>query len=495
MSKATWFLLFTFWIFQSYIAYSQEPVQPNRVEFEATTSDSHFEVYPLQDSTLFVYAHDYSDLSTKETFTFSKFDQELNKIWSGQIPIQEDYRLQHIFADHNFIYILFLTYKPWEFVLLRINSFNAAYSEVTYDLRDYDLPADLRIESFKVLNNNAYLIAYDLRHLIVLNLDLQTDQIKTIPALYDKADALATFNADTATQRAEFVLSESNGRIGRLQVKRFDEIGNLRSIKILQSKLNRSLITSQLSPGDSSQKIMVGTYSLRDMRYAQGLFTSQLFNEQSDIIYYDFKSFRHFFDYMRKGRRERLYRKAARFKAKDKDFRLRYRILLHDIIYYEKGMLLVAEAYYPQYSSSSTYNYGLAPLARVFDGYRYTHTIACAFDKEGKLIWDNSFTLRDALQENLIENTQLIRTGDKIIMAYSDEKNIRYKIIQQDSVTKDNSKVAVLANEPNEKVTEAERTGLLSWYNNVFIAYGYQRVRPPGGPARNVFYLNKVVFE
>ncbi len=495
MLQARWFLLVVFLIFQSSIAYSQEPVQPNRVEFEATISDSHFEVFPLQDSTLFVYAHDYSGLSVREKFVFSRFDKELNKIWSGEIPIQDDYSLQHIYADHDYIYLLFLTYRPWEFVFLKINNLNASYSEVTYDLRDYDLPADLKIDRFKVIANNAYFIAYDLRHLIVLNLDLQNDQIKTIPALYDKPDALATFNADTATQRAEFVLSESNGKIGRLQVKRFSPEGDLHSIKILQSKLNRSLITGQLSPGDSIAKTLVGTYSLRDMRYAQGIFTSQLFNDQSDIIYYDFKSFRHFFDYMRKGRRERLYRKAARFKARDKEFRLRYRILLHDIIYYDKGMLLVAEAYYPQYSSSSSYSYGLAPLARVFDGYRYTHTIACAFDREGKLIWDNSFTLRDAMQENLVENTQLIRSGDKIIMAYSDEKNIRYKIIQQDSVTKDNSKVAVMANDPSEKVTEAEKTGLLSWYNNVFIAYGYQRVRPAHGPARNVFYLNKVVFK
>lgn len=495
MSKATWFLLVTLSLSYSFNSFSQEPVQPNRVEFKAMASDSHFEVYPLPDSTLFLYAHNYSGLSLKETFTFSRFDQKLNTIWSGEIPIDDNYSFQHIYADRNYVYMLFLTYKPWELVLLKINSLNASYTESTYDLRDYGLAADLKIDKFKVLDNNVFFAAYDLRHLIVLNLDLQTDQIKTIPALYDQLDALAAFNMDTATQRAEFILSESNGRLGRMQVKRFTPAGDLRSINIVQSKINRSLITGQLSPGDSSQKTLVGTYSLRDMRYAQGLFTSRLFDNQSDIYYYDFKSFRHFFDYMRKGRRERIYRRAARFKARVKEFRLRYRILLHDIIYYEKGMLLVAEAYYPQYSGASTYSYGLGPAARVFDGYRYTHTIACAFDKEGKLLWDNSFTLKDALQESLVENTQLARSGDKIIMAYSDEKFIRYKIIQQDSVSENNTRVAVQTYYPTEKVTEAEKTGLLSWYGNVFISFGYQRVRPAGSSARNVFYLNKIMFK
>ena len=500
MFKTTRFLLFVFSFVSHFASYSQEEggpgiSQPARLEFEATTSDSYYEVYPLQDSALFVYAHNYAGFSSKESFTFSKYDDQLNPIWSGTLPLKDDYTLQQVYADRNYIYLLFLTYRPWEFVLYKVNSFNAAYTEQTYDLRDYDLPADLKIDSFKALGNQIFITAYDLRHLIVMHLDFRTDQIKTLPALYDRPDALAAFNMDTATQRAEFILSESNGRVGRMQVKRFTPTGDLRSIKIVQSKLNRSLITGQLSPGDSIRKTLVGTYSLRDIRYAQGIFTSQLFDDQSEIYYYDFKSLHHFFDYMRKGRRERLYRKAARFKAKDKEFRLRYRILLHDIVYYDQGMLLVAEAYYPQYTSSNSYNYGLGPSTRIFDGYRYTHTIVCAFDKSGKLLWDNSFTLKDAMQDNLVENTQLARDGDKLIMAYSDEKVIRYKIIQQDSVSDNNLKVAVRPTHENEKVVEAEKTGLLQWYGNVFIAYGYQRVRPSHSPARQIFYLNKVVFE
>jgi hypothetical protein len=119
----------------------------------------------------------------------------------------------------------------------------------------------------------------------------------------------------------------------------------------------------------------------------------------------------------------------------------------------------------------------------------------CAFDKTGKLLWDNSFTLKDAMQENLVENTQLARDGDKLIMAYSDEKFIRYKIVQQDSVSDNNLKVPVRTTHEKEKVTETEKTGLLQWYGNVFIAFGYQRVRPANSSARNIFYLNKVVFD
>ncbi len=113
MLKATWFLLVTISFLYPNNAFSQEPVQAKRVEFEATTSDSHFEVFPLLDSTLFVYAHSYSGLISKETFTFSKFDHDLNSIWSGEIPLKDDYALQHIYADRHYIYILFLTYKPW----------------------------------------------------------------------------------------------------------------------------------------------------------------------------------------------------------------------------------------------------------------------------------------------------------------------------------------------------------------------------------------------
>ena len=126
MSKATWVFLVTLSFLLSFNSFGQKPAQSNRVEFEATVSDSHFEVYPLPDSTLFVYAHNYSGLNPKETFTFTRYDQNLKAIWSGEIPLNDDYSLQHIYGDHNYIYVLFLTYKPWEFVLLKINNFNAA---------------------------------------------------------------------------------------------------------------------------------------------------------------------------------------------------------------------------------------------------------------------------------------------------------------------------------------------------------------------------------
>ncbi len=99
MLKTTGFLFFVFYFVSLLSAYSQEEgaqgiSQPARVEFEATTADSYYEVYPLQDSALFMYAHNYAGFNTKEAFTFSKYDEQLNPIWSGTLPLKDDYTLQ-----------------------------------------------------------------------------------------------------------------------------------------------------------------------------------------------------------------------------------------------------------------------------------------------------------------------------------------------------------------------------------------------------------------
>ena len=46
----------------------------------------------------------------------------------------------------------------------------------------------------------------------------------------------------------------------------------------------------------------------------------------------------------------------------------------------------------------------------------------------------------------------------------------------------------------SDNIQLTEEPGIIRWYDNHFVAFGFQRVKPAGTEARSVFYLNKISF-
>ena len=74
-----------------------------------------------------------------------------------------------------------------------------------------------------------------------------------------------------------------------------------------------------------------------------------------------------------------------------------YLIKCHNIIKKGDNYILAGEAFYPTYRSEQRSFYLRGQIStswvQVFDGYQYTHAVIIGFDKEGKLIWDNTFKM------------------------------------------------------------------------------------------------------
>jgi hypothetical protein len=486
------FFLFVWLLCHSLSAFAQEvpkpdvPVQPVRLELETVTESDWTELIVLQDSSLLLCLNKSPYRFSREPYLFSKYNRQLEPVWSNsfEMPVGSEYLRSYAEGPH--VYFLFMGSKATEYYILRIVG---ATGEM--NLTKHQKTPQVEFTGFKALGDNVFITGLENNYLTVLHLDLASNESKIVPAIYDQQSALADFRIDTLTRHAEFVLSESNRQRSRLTVKRISPEGELANTHFVLPQQERNLLTAQLAPGDTVNKLLVGTYIEREFKFAQGIFAHTL---GGDLRFYDFKSFTRFFDYLSKRRQRKIQQKIERRRAKNKDLRLRYKVLLHDIYPFEDGYLLVAEAYSPQYNAESNL-YSIRGITMgAFEGYRFSHAILGTFDRQGNLIWDNSFPLKNVVSRSLEPNVRVGFIGNHVVLAYADKENIHYKIVTRDCESPNDQKVEVLTYTENDKAQPPTYEGLMHWYGANFLAYGFHRIRPSSGLSRTVFYLNKVSF-
>ena len=487
----------------SFFAAGQTITQPIRKELEIDAFKEIVEVFPDQDSSLLLYRRPYFD-TFKAKHIFQKYNKELNQQWEFTLEMEDYQEFHQYFITPDFIYLMYLDRMPGRFYILKINKNNSENNLTKYNLKDFDIDRDVRFDKFKVLQNQLFIMASNNRNVLVIHVDEAKKQIKTIPALYDQLSAISDFHLDTTTQRAEFVMAESNGIRGRLQVKRFSPQGDLYTTQFILPEFKKNLVTGQVSPGDSASKLVIGSFNSRTLRTAEGIFTTPLPATENSINYYPFLKLTHFFDFLSKRARRRLDQRAARYEQKNKELRQHFRLLIQDLEVHQDTIYLFAEAYTPYTSNSNrlfnratSYPLGmlnLPPRDRDMSPseFRFSHSFVLAFDKKGKLLWDNNYVLEDATTTTLAPVAQHAFAGNKIVMAYAFEKDIRYKIINRGTTTENEASVPLEGMQLSDKLNEPDAPDLKFWYGSHFITYGFQRVRPDNSPSREVFYLNKI---
>ena len=137
----------------------------------------------------------------------------------------------------------------------------------------------------------------------------------------------------------------------------------------------------------------------------------------------------------------------------------------------------------------------------MFDGYRYTHAVIMGFDKQGNLLWDNSFEINDVISFELEQFVQASIKDNPISLIYVFDNQIRSKVVQGNDVLEGKELVDIKLQFSEDQVVKDGTIihGLDPWYDNVFYTYGTQKIRNQvtGGSelTREVYFINKVVYE
>ncbi|MTI22120.1 hypothetical protein E1176_13905 [Fulvivirga sp. RKSG066] len=345
---------------------------------------------------------------------------------------------------------------------------------------------------------------------LVLLFDFEERVPRILPGLFNDHSELVQMKVSENNTIDVIVKGRNAERVNTLYINTFDNNARLIKVIELQATRRRAPLFGRSKALEWPSQIVAGVYGRRNSEYSRGVFVANIndYGEQK-IKYYNYAEFENFFKYMRAKREQRVKRRIERKRVKNKKIRFNYRLLVHELISYGDQYILLGEAFYPQYKSTPgssgmfgsawTVNRGLYSYDRIFVGFQYTHAVVIGLDKNGNILWDNSFEIKDVLSKQLQQFVHVSVGEDNVDLLYVFDDAIRSKVIRGNEVIEGKELVDIKLKYENDETEEKSTTiyGLQKWYDNVFVAFGEQSIKNMQQEGirlkRDVFFLNKLV--
>ncbi|MTI40567.1 hypothetical protein [Fulvivirga lutimaris] len=483
--------------------------QPDR--FEVDSEGANFEVISAKNQGAFL-VNTVLDIPKKEfSWQVFKLDTAFNLEWNRTYAVPQNQELLGKYYSNGKLYFLFRKNEVKNRNLELISFDQQTGQAESFVIRNY-IP--FVYFDFKVHNNAAVVGGYYNFRPIVILFNLQEGIPIVLPGLFEDRSELAQISMNKNATFDILLTGRNILKQTTLFLYTYNYEGVLVKKTDLKPEHKKELLFGRSKTLPDGKQIIAGVYGRSiSTDYSRGVFMADVEREdEQSISYYNYADLKNFFNYMRAKREKRVLERIERRKIKQKRLRFNYRLLVHDLIPQGDHYILLGEAFYPKYKNvSGTYygsgtimwttNNGILKNSRVFEGFKYTHAVVLGFDKEGKLLWDNSFEINDVLSQRLEQYVHASVSEDKIALLYVYEDFIRSKIISEDQVLEGKELTPVALKNKNDVVREGgtELMGIESWYNNVFYVYGTQKIQNPGVDniplQREVFFINKVIYK
>jgi hypothetical protein len=437
---------------------------------------------------------------------FVRVDTALHEVWRGyvQLNLDEVVIFNYVKQDELFLLIKSQNNAVGGFLIVKMDIKTGSYK--LYTVRNL---ISFNPTEFTIINGAALVAGYFNYRPLILHYSFSLMQSKILPGFFNEPGELTQMKPIEDGSVDVIVSAKNFSKRKGLWIRNYDSTGSLLKTTILQPEENKNLIFGRSLKMTNGEQVVSGVYG-RYSDYSRGIFIAFINTFGEYIIkYYSFTDLQHFFNYMKARREKRVKEKIERRRIKGKKVRFNYRMLVQDLIPNGNQYILLGEAFYPHYAhgSSSLYSGSYSvpsfylPTTRndlVFDGYKYTHAVVIGFDKNAKLLWDNSFEINDVKTFDLEKFVKIFPQDDRILLLYLFENAIRSKIISGSEVLEGKSldEMKMKFEDDVVKNRETETSKLDFWYGNNFFAYGVQKVhnlREPGvEPTRKVFFVNKI---
>lgn len=473
--------------------------QTGRYEIAIFPRDGDFSIIPA--STNGMYLNRVIQENQEQYLQLIKLDTAFQENWNGALPIPKNYIVASRKVFNNKLYILlrYINYSNNNLLLYIIDNEDGAFHR--YPIKSY-IP--FYQTEFEITANAVLVGGYYNTVPLVLHYDVRGQRSKVLPGLFNEVGELNQIKTNEDGSFDVLISAKNRNRQRTIWIKSYSGAGELLENRALNPQGQSHLIFGRAVRQGSDQQIIAGVFGNRVKEFSKGIFVSKLGPDDEVIRYYNFADMENFFKFMKAKREQRVKSRIERKKIKGKKIRLAYRFLLHELVPYQDNYILLGEAFYPKYQNSNNsffiggYNYGspYGSPARVFAGYQYTHAVVMCFDKDGNMLWDNSFEINDVRSFNLEQFVKLEVHKDKIAMMYLFDGQIRTKVIKNNQVLegKTSDEIKTLREFDIVKQNEIERGKLEYWYDDKLYACGVQEIVSNFGK-RKVFFVNKVTFK
>lgn len=474
--------------------------QTNRIEFEIDSKETNYYTVAGGESGLLVVVETEEYLDEEQKTVFHFLDTLLNNQFTRIYPVPIDMK----FVGHDYysgsFYLLFFNplAKKEKLMLLVIDPISVKFTHYKISTA---FPMSLRF--FEVLGSNVLISGYTNYRPVLVRYNLDEERLQVVPGFYENDSDILDLITDDERQLFTIVqLQKRRDRRFTIRTKTFTANADLIQDNTAVPGERKNLVDGASTIFSGGNTYVAGTYSKKASHFSKGIYLAKFVNGRQQFIeYIDYSALNNFFGYLKERRESKIKRRIARKKEKGRSPNFNYRLMVHDLVKMNDQYVLIAEAYYPSYSSYSTNAYTIsAPLRTSQVTYKYTHVIVVAFDKNGKLVWDNSFGIDDteSLYLDEIVNVQVLQ--DKIYLTYLQENTIRCKIVSGNEIIEGETynpvKLAFARDEIRSKDPDIEE--LHTWYGHNSFASGIQYIRNDeavtGKIYRRVFYINKIEY-
>ncbi len=488
-----------------------------RVEITARSDQESYRAIPCgyHGALIFFKSVEIADAQRVKWY-FSFYDRELKQVWVKSLPILEDLDFRFKLFSKDTVFLVF-TYTG------KLKSEDQPLEIIRIDLKKGSfipnltkVPANSEPVFFNVMGRNAYLaLNHKSGQSAVEILDFKSNHSKGFLLDRQSPSAFRWFNTDSASSTLNAVISKV---LSKKETEHwyqvFDTTGKvLLSVRLSTINQDREFTGFTAIKNQNGDYLVMGTYRLSIGSSNQknklkdesaGIFTSLLVpGNQKNLNFINFLELKSISSLLSSKNLIDLKKKALKKNKNMGETSVDFRILQHDPIVYNGQYIMASEVFNPQFHTENFTDFDFygRPYTNsysVFDGYRYTGAIIAAFNSEGQLLWDNAMETRDLIGSDLSPKVVVKPEGDKFLIAYSAAGGIGSKVIRNAETTGKPEFSKLDSKYPDDKLISETRNGLIPWYDNYFLCYGFQEIKNVALESNNkrfVFYLMKVKFE
>jgi len=496
----TFFLLFQ--IGKSQISYK------NRLEFESKNGYDNERILEFGENGFIIASKSYNINDNKREWKYEKFDVNLNSVKSKSVFLNKKLFSDESYESKSETHRFFRDRKG-NFTLVSVNAKNLKVTKASGVL-----PKKTYISDMAVIGDYAFFKAISKKEPFLFSVNWKNGDKKLIPLIIDgvKMKKVSVKNFQVSEENDEiyvYIKVPKSKKESDLHVMRLNNIGGKKDQFNLTANIDKNIVEITASKVKNDKYVYTGTYSSKSGGTSQGLFfCTAKKGKVENIEFYNFLDLKNFLSFLPEKKQEKIKNKQKRKANKGKELSINYSISPHDIIETEDGYLFLGEAYYPTYRTetytTTTYSNGQAVTVTrtrtVFDGYQYTHATLAKFNKQGKLIWDQTFEMWPSFKPFFVKRFISISEKNKnsIKLVFSDRNTINTKSFYFDGRIKKDSKSDEISTGREGDNIKYTFSNLDYWYDSYFLAYGNQKIKnkeAKGKKKRKVFFISKIQYQ
>lgn len=468
-----------------------------------------------EDGVLLIQA-DY-DASGKEYPLFlTQLNANLEKVWSDSLEIPTRFFVKGYFYAEKRSYLMLQNTHEHSIKVLRVDAEKKELKE--FDSKEI---AELSITEFEVVKNTAIIGGYFEERPVVFAYDLIHNKVRTLQNVYQNDSQLLEVKINKDSLSFNVLASiRDNNRERAIVVNTYDYEGNPLRDYTIQTKPDYELINGVSSSINDISQVVVGMYGYKSNYAVSGLYVNYVDRTGVQTMnFYNFGELPRFLDYLGEKRANKQKAKAKNLKLEGKELRYKASAMMRELIE-QDGKLIFTGEFFKTYNQDN--NVGrLNQLGRPnnlnnfndfnnlynnFDQWQssarglaiemdITHAYTLVLNEQGELQWDDYMEIDENITGSMNEFGSFQWLGDKAAYIYYFDKELYMKVLDEQGESEMLTTSLPLKEEGDElRVEKAETLGTMRWYDNHYLVYGIQHVRPADRslPLRKVFFINKV---